>query len=166
MAKTKTSQVVDLSIFRLNKSGCLTKNSVVEKRWFETTGDQRVLVETRVSSAQPYVVISKDFEGGFLTTQRIPLLSTPCFFGGSRYWFKCMCGRRVGILYYLGDCFICRICGDLAYPLQRATHTGRWKGFYKSLQAINWMQKIEHTRTKFWKGRLTKRCQNRVEKLK
>ncbi len=165
MPKLKTTQVIELSIFHLNKQGCLKNNSIVEKRWLENFADQRVLIETHVANNEPCVTISKDYEGGFLDTQRILLCSTPCFFGGSRFWFKCTCGRRVGILYLLGVLFICRTCGDLAYPLQQVTHAGTWGGFYRSLKSINWMNKISQTRTKFWRGRLTKRQSNRYSKI-
>jgi len=50
------------------------------------------------------------------------LLKTPCYFGGYRYWFECglykqnvYCGRRVGVLYLVGDYFGCRHCANLSY---------------------------------------------------
>lgn len=53
---------------------------------------------------------------------KMPLTSTPCFFGGKRYWFICSasrdgvyCGRRVGVLYLGGRYFACRHCYDLSY---------------------------------------------------
>lgn len=53
---------------------------------------------------------------------KIPLITTPCFFGGIRYWFKCTwyvngnyCGRRVGVLYLGGKYFACRHCYNLSY---------------------------------------------------
>lgn len=58
----------------------------------------------------------KDFD------YKIPLATTPCQYGGSRYWFICpwykngvYCGRRVGILYKGGDYFACRHCYNLSY---------------------------------------------------
>jgi hypothetical protein len=55
---------------------------------------------------------------------RIPLVTTPCHFGGVRWWFICLggkeapgCGRRVRKLYLPpgGLYFLCRHCYDLAY---------------------------------------------------
>ena len=44
--------------------------------------------------------------------------TTPCRFGGRRWWFQCLrCGRRVGKLYQppaAGE-FACRLCYNLTY---------------------------------------------------
>lgn len=59
------------------------------------------------------------------------LTSTPCYFGGRRYWFICPltvrgqpCQRRVETLYLVGDWFGCRHCHDLAYDSQQQNYTG------------------------------------------
>ena len=50
--------------------------------------------------------------------QRIPIIWTPCHFGGSRPWFRCgRCGQRVGKFYSTGvalHCRCCLACGTLA----------------------------------------------------
>jgi hypothetical protein len=55
---------------------------------------------------------------------RIKLESTPCFFGGRRWWFICsknpdgvFCGNRVGRLYLPPNAryFSCRHCYNLTY---------------------------------------------------
>jgi len=53
---------------------------------------------------------------------RVPLVTTPCYFGGKRYWFICPgyingmnCRRRVGTLYLSGKYFACRHCYNLTY---------------------------------------------------
>jgi hypothetical protein len=52
--------------------------------------------------------------------QRIPIVWTPCHFGGWRPWFKCgRCGRRVGKLYSTGVALHCRCCLALWYACQR-----------------------------------------------
>lgn len=70
----------------------------------------------------------KDFD------YKIPLITTPCNYGGKRYWFKCpwykngqYCGRRVGTLYKNGDFFACRHCYNLTYSSRNAS--ARYKGF-------------------------------------
>lgn len=64
----------------------------------------------------------------------LPLVWTPCTFGGSRPWFACPgCGTRRGVLYLppTGSRFRCRGCHDLAYSstrsdaLERATERVR-----------------------------------------
>lgn len=70
----------------------------------------------------------KDFD------YKIPLTSTPCRYGGKRYWFTCpwykngkYCGRRVGTLYKNGDYFACRHCYDLTY--ESRNQSGVYRGF-------------------------------------
>ncbi len=48
----------------------------------------------------------------------IDFTSTPCNYGGKRYWFLCpVCGKRVGKLYLLpeGRYYECRTCYSLTY---------------------------------------------------
>lgn len=52
------------------------------------------------------------------------LTTTPCTYGGERFWFICPargCGRRVAILYGYDAIFACRHCYRLAYRCQRET---------------------------------------------
>jgi hypothetical protein len=55
----------------------------------------------------------------------VKLTTTPCGYGGKRYWFICplskngvYCGRRVGVIYSIGKWFGCRHCGNIAYNSQ------------------------------------------------
>lgn len=64
--------------------------------------------------------------------QRIPIVWTPCQFGGRRPWFRCAvytngqyCGRRVAKLYLAGNLFACRHCYGLAYESQQERPHGR-----------------------------------------
>ena len=56
---------------------------------------------------------------------KVPLVTTPCNYGGRRYWFLCQlyknkvyCGRRVGVIYSVGKWFGCRYCASIAYQAQ------------------------------------------------
>lgn len=58
--------------------------------------------------------------------ERVPVVWTPCRFGGMRPWFECPgeafspCGKRVLKLYlYREPGFRCRECSDLTYRSQR-----------------------------------------------
>jgi hypothetical protein len=55
---------------------------------------------------------------------KIQIVTTPCNYGGVRYWFRCplivngkFCGKRVGKIYLppLGKYFGCRTCHNLSY---------------------------------------------------
>lgn len=51
--------------------------------------------------------------------QRLPIMSTPCHFGGLRKWFGCPhCARRVAVLFLRTSGFLCRHCNRVAYASQ------------------------------------------------
>ena len=69
---------------------------------------------------------------------KIRLVSTPCYYGGNRWWFICplvvsgeVCGRRVGVLYLGegGEYFGCRHCYDLTYLCQK--ESGKYDHLYR-----------------------------------
>ena len=52
----------------------------------------------------------------------IKIDKTRCYFGGVRYWFRCLyCDRRCRILYmpYNREIFKCRLCYNLTYRTQQ-----------------------------------------------
>jgi hypothetical protein len=58
----------------------------------------------------------------------VPLIATPCNYGGQRYWFVCPaqgCSRRAAILYLAGGRFAWRYCHRLAYHTQHENAYGR-----------------------------------------
>jgi hypothetical protein len=66
---------------------------------------------------------------------KIKLTTTPCRYGGKRYWFVCpltknrkYCGRRVGVMFCIGKWFGCRHCGEIAYAKQMEGGKNRWNG--------------------------------------
>jgi len=90
----------------------------------------------------------------------VRLVTTPCFFGGKRYWFICPlmrnnipCGKRVGVLYLNDSYFICRTCADLAYESQ----CERRGWLYKGIKALYDFNEVGLPRVKYWHGRPTKR---------
>ena len=94
---------------------------------------------------------------------RVEVASTPCYFGGKRYWFICplsrsgvTCRRRVGVLYGASKYYGCRYCYDLAYQSQQDTHSGYF-GIMGKLLFNGLEEKEEAMRVKYWKGNPTKR---------
>lgn len=54
-------------------------------------------------------------ERKWIISQWVQITTTPCHFGGVRYWFLCpSCNRRCAILYPQ----FCRICGDGRYEVE------------------------------------------------
>lgn len=102
---------------------------------------------------------------------RVEVVSTPCYFGGRRYWFICplmrngvACYRRIGVLYLGGKYFGCRRCYDLAYKSQKETHSGPWSVFGKCLFS-GLEEREDAMRVKYWRGRPTKRYRRLLRKM-
>ena len=89
---------------------------------------------------------------------KILLTTTPCQYGGRRYWFICpwhkngkYCGRRVGTLYLDDDYFACRYCCNLTYTSRNAGP--RDAGFVSIPDLEAQRAKVKRTH---YAGRLTK----------
>lgn len=99
---------------------------------------------------------------------KIRLTTTPCHYGGRRYWFVCpltkneqYCGRRVGVLFSINKWFGCRHCGEIAYRAQM--RGGRYRGSSVSLPDI---EKIEKkVKRKYYNGQPTRKYK-RLMRLK
>jgi len=86
-----------------------------------------------------YTVTNRGAEEKTDFDYKIQLESTPCHFGGVRFWFICplgtdqgYCGRRVGKLYLPGNgtYFGCRHCYNLTYKSCKE-HDSRVSGLMK-----------------------------------
>jgi hypothetical protein len=63
---------------------------------------------------------------GLPVSESIGLCSTPCNFGGVRWWVRCPdCDRRIAVLYLKAGRFRCRACHGLTYTSSRETPFNR-----------------------------------------
>ncbi len=131
-----------------------------------------VEIDTNVGAAPPYVRIARMVmsdgsspEAGYF----LDLTSTPCYFGGERYWFLCpFCGDRVGVLYLGGKKFGCRRCYNLAYKSQYAPRGGLLApvaAYFDLIEDVEKLEKEKLARTQYWHGRPTKRYARYLQKL-
>lgn len=95
------------------------------------------------------------------------IVTTPCNFGGKRYWFICPasgCGRRVAKLYQGQDIFACRHCYNLTYTSRNENPT--YRGFpYKQITIDSKIDKLyERLKRRTYKGKPTK-LMKRIIKL-
>jgi len=130
-----TKETLSISTEFLNKHHCFEENSHYAN--FEST---RIINGQKVKSTVPFgVVMEKENESIYFQDVKVneepvasirlfcmvSLVSTPCQFGGRRWWFLCpqitngkTCNKRVGILYLpdiKGKTFGCRHCHKLRY---------------------------------------------------
>ena len=82
---------------------------------------------------------------------KVSLTTTPCHFGGVRYWFTCPCDRRVGTLYLPpgGGRFACRHCYDLSYESRNETRLGRFAALGYILKAERQYEEL-YNKIKRW----------------
>jgi len=108
----------------------------------------------------------KDFD------YKIPLITTPCRYGGKRYWFKCpwykngvYCGRRVGVLYKNGDYFACRHCYDLTYNSRNENRRYQYFPLFNTIQLETKIEELEEQiKRPYYAGKPTKK-QRQLHKL-
>lgn len=90
----------------------------------------------------------------------IDMESTPCFYGGWRFWFRCPnyhCQKRVAKLYQNGEYFICRHCASLTY--ESCQKSGSSFFFGKLIdQELKFEKLREKTKIYVRKGTLTKKA--------
>lgn len=119
--KIEASYLRKLGYFKGNTTGRIDwgKNSA--------TGENRVGIMVVTLGGENYMNICYIHRGAIAEEDnyfdyKISLVTTPCRYGGKRYWFLCplssngrYCGRRIGVLYKSGNYFGCRYCHDLTY---------------------------------------------------
>lgn len=127
----KAESVQRIEVRRWSRAGYFTGNFFFSTSWNrggEPTGSISVQT-TRDSAVLSYRI--KDFRSDEWQDKRqfIPVLQTPCNYGGSRRWFRCpVCQRRCEVLYLRAYRFACRKCQRIAYtsqsggPMDRLTH--------------------------------------------
>ncbi len=86
--------------------------------------------------------------------------STPCNYGGKRWWFLCPdCGRRCRILYLPSNqvYFSCRVCHNLSYESQQEGKSRWWALFTAITKVPQWQQQLWRTRSRKKRARLEKK---------
>jgi hypothetical protein len=100
--------------------------------------------------------------------QRINFTSTPCYYGGKRWWFSCAnCGRRAGVIYLPPGArrFACRTCHNLAYTSAQTAHEAD-RGTMASLKiAVNQMVRLRRLYDQVVTMRESKRKRRVVAKI-
>ena len=102
---------------------------------------------------------------------KIPITTTPCYFGGKRYWFICpwyangkYCGRRVGVLYLGGKYFACRHCYDLTYSSKNENRRYKSYPLFAVLGGYKKTEELEgKIKRRFYAGKPTRK-QRRLDR--
>lgn len=120
ITRTSTKGLLRLDVRALARAGGVLPGAVATIAWGPMAS-----VATEIAHDDPSAVtllfrIRTLHAGWRMIRERVPLVWTPCTFGGSRVWFACPgCGERTAVLYALGGAFRCRACHRLAYASTR-----------------------------------------------
>jgi hypothetical protein len=135
MAKSQAENTNRLSVFFLKKHGYLSQDKTQSYggiRWTRGDWENNInfYVSTDIEDDDSYIeliyTITFNYSGEKVNMRyKVPMTTTPCNYGGRRYWFKCSlykngvyCGRRVGVIYSVDRWFGCRYCANIAYQAQ------------------------------------------------
>ena len=173
-AKTTVEQATQLNIFKLKEFGLLNGFHASTLTWtWRLSGSKNsigIIVDVRDN---PYVKVNytntnRNTDEKTDYDYKINLTTTPCNFGGVRYWFICplsrngvSCGRRTGTLYLAssGNYFGCRHCYDLSYESRNESRLGRFGNIGYTIVADRKIEEL-YSQIKRWtyKGKPTKKA--------
>ena len=185
-AKTTVEQATQLSIFKLKEFGLLRGYAATTLTWTRRLSGKKssIGITVDVEEDEPYAKVNYTITSHHTGEKtdydyKINLTTTPCYFGGVRYWFLCPfsrngipCGRRVGTLYLVPDrdYFGCRYCHDLSYESRNECRLGRFGGIGYSIIAERKIGELYRQIKRWtWRGRPTRKArklcllENRVE---
>ena len=172
-AKTTVEQATQLSIFKLKEFGLLTGYTATTLTWTWRLSGSKNSIGILVDTEDLYAKVNyttTDRSTGEKTDYdyKISLTTTPCNYGGVRYWLICplsindvYCGRRTGTLYIAsgGNYFGCRHCYDLSYESRNESRLGRFGNIGYTIVADRKIEEL-YSQIKRWtyKGKPTKKA--------
>jgi hypothetical protein len=107
------------------KADCINPFSKFVWQWKNDEGEQVASVSCSVNQEGDGLNISYSWSSYHQPENQpanihIRLRTTPCNYGGVRWWFACpSCNRRAAILYITGGRLCCIKCGRFSYASQR-----------------------------------------------
>jgi len=172
-AKTTVEQATQLSIFKLKEFGLLSGYCASTLTWTRRLSGHKSSIGICVDTEELYIKVNYTVTDRNTSEKpdydyKISLTTTPCNFGGVRYWFICplsvngvYCGRRTGTLYLAsgGNYFGCRHCYDLSYESRNESRLGRFGNIGYTIVADRKIEEL-YSQIKRWtyKGKPTKKA--------
>jgi hypothetical protein len=160
-AKITVEECPRISINDIKKSNQLRHGDMTKINWPKLGISLTVAISIKNSTPRAAFLINRlPYSTGMkpLSIAKTRLLSTPCHFGGERYWFSCYsCSKRVGIVYFPPGApfFLCRHCCNLSY---QSRNTSGKRGKWAHLEAMFAMDDAEEAvKNKFYAGKPTRR---------
>lgn len=155
--KTTVEECKDIDVFWLNKNGYFQGMRTGGIEWSRGFSRNKSSVGFTVNVLrEPYIhfrytITDRDTRETQKMDYQIALTTTPCHFGGKRYWFICPlgykgtpCRRRVAKLF-LDDFsyFGCRHCLQLSYDSRNKNHRSPYVALMQTLEAGKRIEKLQ-----------------------
>ena len=172
-SKTTVEQATQLNIFKLKEFGLLDGYRSSTLTWTRRLSGHKssigILVDTEELYAKVnYTTTDRNTDEKTDYDYKISLTTTPCNFGGVRYWFICplsingvYCGRRTGTLYLAsgGKYFGCRHCYDLSYESRNESRLGRFGNIGYAIVAERKAEELYSQIKRWtWRGKPTRKA--------
>ncbi|MBN1546925.1 MAG: hypothetical protein JW902_09720 [Syntrophaceae bacterium] len=161
-----------VSIAYLNQNHYLDDFRTGQLVWKNCFGEETSSVGFLVSilKGEPYIRFLYTSRNTGEKTEydyKVGLTTTPCHFGGVRYWFICpltkdgvYCGRRVAKLYKApgSNYFGCRHCYNLSYESRNETRSGRFAEMgHFLLKHQQYKEMLPTVKRRMYQGKPTKK---------
>ncbi len=159
--KATADESCRLTMSSLRKDGMLSSGySSGTRIWSSNRTDKKTIIGVAVDiTDDPYVRLIysvTDREGNKTDYDyKVSLVTTPCNFGGVRYWFACPdCWERVGVLYLApGDVYFrCRHCNNLSYWSRNNSGLEKWGHTSREIDKLR-----SEIKRWTWRGRPTRK---------
>jgi hypothetical protein len=163
--KTQVSDCLKLDILSITKKCDLETAVHGTSSWKNSWGEKSeisILFYAPEKIQLSYTITKKQDDEKKYLDYYVYLDTTPCNFGGKRWWFLCPnCNRRRRILYLPPGAtyFLCRICHNLTYESQQEGKT-KWSPLF---DAINKIPKLENQLLKTRSPKRHQRIERRLE---
>lgn len=176
--KTEADWLLKININWLNQRGFLEGVKAGNINWERSSGGKSsVSVYCDTLSDNPSMRLVYTLRDTFTNEKkdinyRIYFTSTPCNYGGKRWWFICPlvkqgdpCKRRVGTLYKGDELFGCRHCYDLTYLSKNINRRGPLASTLEMVDIDTKIGKLEpKIKRRYYAGKPTKN-QRKLYKL-
>ena len=161
-----TCESWNLDMIFLAKRVSFEHDSWTYVSWKSTRGNQALIAIDDISPERIRLKYSVQKAGGESVpySYNVYIETTPCNYGGKRWWFRCpSCHRRCRVLYlpYYAKVFACRICHNLTYESQQVGRPG-WVALSEAIFKLpKWEEQWCRARSEKKRQRLQRKM-NRV----
>ncbi|CAN5693918.1 hypothetical protein BH11PAT2_BH11PAT2_04830 [soil metagenome] len=171
MSRICAEDLNKLSINYLKRSGFLRNTVSGDITWTSAYGNIETKIHLESLMLHGHLQVSYTHIDSYSTAKMdycIAFTSTPCNYGGKRYWFICplakngvVCNKRVGVLYRYGQYFACRHCCNLAYESQSLSGHRKGRGRIVTCPELNALE--EKVGYEFYRGKPTRKFRRYIE---